>query len=137
MEQRIPLGRLLLQKGYITFEQLQQALDLQLLLPSDSHVHVGEVLLSLGLITLVQLQEALDEQPLLERPVIGRILIECGLVEEWQISRALSLQFSTEDTPKRLGVILSELGYTTQSKIEDALLKYYGGTVVPAEAVLF
>lgn len=119
---RTPLGKLLLEQQYIQEHHLKEALELQLNLPRESHMHLGEILVSLGHITELQLKDALQHQPLLEQPVIGRLLIEKGLLTEWQLSRALTIQFSNQHKHKKLGQILDELGYVMQSDIDAVLL---------------
>ena len=58
MAQAKPLGKILCEKGYITQEQFDQALEHQI----KEYQLLGELLVSLGDITEKQLKEALELQ---------------------------------------------------------------------------
>lgn len=119
----VPLGQILLNKGFITQAQLDEALSQQSRLSSE-YRPLGDILILMGYINEFQLQEALSEQPGFKREPIGQILVRQGLLEEWQLSHALCLQFDPQTGERRnLGSILVQLGYATQEAIEAAVLQ--------------
>ncbi|MBF2054718.1 MAG: hypothetical protein IGS03_14830 [Candidatus Sericytochromatia bacterium] len=123
----LPLGRQLIARGYLSEDELRDAIEYQQRLPKVMYKPLGEILVSLGYINEEQLQEILlmqseQQQP---RPKMGEILIRSGLIEEWQLSHALSLQFSAEHAQKKLGTLLVELGYASRDEIEGALSRFY------------
>lgn len=123
----LPLGRQLIARGYLSEDELRDAIEYQQRLPKVMYKPLGEILVSLGYISDEQLQEILlmqseQQQP---RPKIGEILMRSGLIEEWQLSHALSLQFSAEHGQKKLGTLLVELGYASRDEIEGALSRFY------------
>lgn len=56
------LGEILVRKGYISPEALQQALDKQESTPPEKRQPMGQILLDMGLLTDAQLLECLDIQ---------------------------------------------------------------------------
>jgi len=122
----LPLGRQLIAQGYLTEDELRDAIEYQQRLPKVMYKPLGEILVSLGYINEQQLQPILAMQAANQqaRPRIGEILIQSGLIAEWQLSHALSLQFSPEHGRKKLGSLLVELGYASRDEIEGALTRY-------------
>jgi len=114
----LPLGRFLIARGYLSEDELRDALEYQQRLPRVIYKPIGEVLIALGYITRPQLEEALAAQPPRPKNRMGEILIRAGIIQEWQLSQALSLQFSSEHAHKKLGTILVEQGYTSREEIE-------------------
>lgn len=118
-----PLGQMLIEKGYISRAQLDEALT-QHTGRADTYMPLGDILVLKGYLSEEQLQECLSEQPTFKREPIGQVLIRQGLIEEWQLSHALCLQFDPVSGEKRnLGAILAEQGYCTQEEIEAAVLR--------------
>lgn len=122
---RMPLGRILIAKGCLTQDELKDAIDYQSRLPRLAHRPIGEILVEMGYINRAQLEEALASQPRTEGSPIGQVLIKAGVIEEWQLSHALSLQYTPEHAHKRLGSLLTELGYASREAIEQALEHHY------------
>ena len=105
------LGEILLQKGYITWEQLEEGLKLQKeaekaaqlnSMVVGSHVtsakhtpvlNLGEVLVRHGWIGWDQLSDALALQKMTGK-ILGKILLEKGFVSEKDLQRALAIQFN-------------------------------------------
>lgn len=118
-QQSQAIGRILLQEGLITENQLHYAIEVanqpgqkkrlteilvdlgyvtkrQLREVARRHklrVPLGQILLESGLITEQQLQEALAEQTLSAKP-LGEILVAKGLISEEQLAQALSEQLN-------------------------------------------
>ena len=65
------------------------------------------------------------EQP---RRLLGQILIEMGLISEWQLEQALEMQ---RETGQFLGEILIAHGWTTRTAVGDALRVQRGLLVEP------
>lgn len=127
----LPLGRQLIAKGYLSEDELRDAIEYQQRLPRVMHRPIGEILVTLGYINEGQLKEALAAQPAQGRSRIGEILIQEGLIEDWQLAHALSLQFSPEHAHKKLGLLLVELGYARRDEIEGVLARHYREQSVP------
>ena len=114
---KLRLGDLLLQEGFLTPEQLAQALAVQktqpvplplgevcveltfvsrsdlkrLLRAHHKRIYLGELLANLGLVTDAQVQEALQVQKT-ERKKLGQVLVEKGWITEANLINTLSLQ---------------------------------------------
>ncbi len=117
----MPLGRILVAKGWITQSELDHVLEYQRRLPKVLHKHLGEILIEQGYLDQAQLDEALASQPQKQPNRIGELLVKAGVINEGQLAHALSLQFSPEHAQKKLGHLLLELGYSTRERIEAAL----------------
>lgn len=97
------LGELLIQKGYITWEQLEEILNLQAqsgdvkkvltykTKPKNKPLSVGEILVKNGWITWDQLSEALAIQAKTGE-ILGSILMEKKFVSKKDLYRALAIQ---------------------------------------------
>jgi hypothetical protein len=75
---------------------------------------LGKILVSEGLINEAQLDDALNEQTLR----VGEILTRAGRLTIKQLKHALDLQ---KESPKRVGEILRQIGYSTEEDIYWAL----------------
>ena len=122
MGNREPIGEVLKKLGYISVFQLTEALEFQERLPPGSHMPVGDILVDFGYITPEQLSFALDNQKPFKRIPLGQILLDKEILKEWQLSHALRVQHSlTPEQYKKIGYILVELEYVTQSDVDEAL----------------
>ena len=128
----LPLGRKLIAGGFLTESELQDALDYQERLPHVMHKPLGEILVQMGYISEVLLEELLEKEepaPVADTPAqpprIGDLLIQAGIIQEWQLAHALRLQFTPAHASQRLGEILVNMGYTTREKIERVLQGHY------------
>ena len=129
------LGEILIQNGWITWEQLEKALEMQ---RSSSAQDMGDILVAKGfldekqaqllnlgeilirhkLITWDQLTEALKIQKQTGE-IIGRVLVKKKFVSEKNLYRALALQFNmtfvdfnkVDIPPETLGLIDKSLAY--------------------------
>ncbi len=97
------LGEILLDKGTITQEQLDDALE-------DGSKKIGEILVDEGVTTPEKVDKALNDQ----KPV-GQILAEKGEITEPQLDKALKQQ------SKKIGERLVDKGATTAENIDSAL----------------
>jgi|GEM_PF-2317584 len=126
----ILLGRLAIQRGVLS----QQELDLALQAQADrgGSTPLGEMLIDLGLISRAQLESLVAEQRKnLEAPsptspektvgqdLLGRRAVEAGLLTEDQLKECMQLHGLSQRAghPKRLGEILVELGHLTFDQV--------------------
>lgn len=72
-----PIGRLALQKGYLTMKQVFHVLQEQ----ADSQMRFGEMAITLGYMDNAQLDDLLDTQQL-QRPGLSEVLFGMGLVRK-------------------------------------------------------
>jgi hypothetical protein len=105
---RTRLGEILISEGYITEEQLHEAL-------SEQNLRIGELLLRGGRITAHQLNHSLERQKETSRE-LGEILRELGYVTEEDLDWAL------EKVERNLGEILREKGLITDYELRHVLL---------------
>ena len=124
-EEHVPLGQRLVRQGLISQEELEHALDYQQRLPRILHKPIGEILIMLGYLTQVQLDQILREKPPQNQVSLGDILVKTGVIQQWQLSHAMSLKDQPQHAHKKLGMLLVELGYAKRPEIETALKEYY------------
>ncbi|PIQ28157.1 hypothetical protein COW36_05035 [bacterium (Candidatus Blackallbacteria) CG17_big_fil_post_rev_8_21_14_2_50_48_46] len=92
-ETYLPLGRICVEKGLISARELQS-----LLRKYHKRMYLGELLQNLGLITQAELEHLLQLQKI-EHKRLGSLLIEHQIINESQLTDALSLQL---DIPRML-----------------------------------
>ena len=124
-EEHVPLGQQLVRQGLINQEELEHALDYQQRLPRILHKPIGEILIMLGYLSQTQLDQVLREKPPQNQLSLGDILVKTGIIQQWQLSHAMSLKDQPEHAHKKLGMLLVELGYARRPEIEGALKEYY------------
>ena len=115
VEQKMLLGKILVDQQKITPEQLQECLRIQ---KERREKKIGDILLEEKVINEKQLQEALQKQEIKYR-LLGDILIEAGYITPDQLQHALLIQQKNRE--KKLGHILVELKYATPNDICIAL----------------
>jgi hypothetical protein len=136
------LGQILLQRGQILEEHIQQALKVQ----RATSMRIGDVFVKIGACTHAQVQDALNHQASIRRvrdnlgeplgqkvekadvrgtglklvgeAMLGEILIERNVITRRQLERALEVQ---KQTGCRIGEALVKLGATTIDQIDQAL----------------
>lgn len=113
-----PLGRVLLDNGYLTQEQLTKALDYQ----EKYGGRLGTICISQGFLTPKQLDKALQKR-LLSKKKLGELLLSQKLITEKQLEKALTLQARSGGY---LGEILLFLGYLTQEQLYRILANQDG-----------
>jgi hypothetical protein len=124
--EHVPLGRKMVQKGLISEEELQDALDYQQRLPRILHKPIGEILVTLGYVDPEELEQVLNEAKKAPRQLsLGEVLVRSGTLQQWQLSHAMSVLETPAYKGKKLGLVLVELGYARRPDIESALKKFY------------
>jgi type IV pilus assembly protein PilB len=118
-EQKLKIGEVLVQEGYITGRQLQEALVQQS--KEDGYVPLGEICIKLGFISKIELQELLKKHK--KRIFLGELLVNMGLLTEEAISQALDAQ---KIEGKKLGKILVENGFLTEANLVNSLSTQLG-----------
>ncbi|NOT30925.1 MAG: hypothetical protein HOP15_10805 [Planctomycetes bacterium] len=135
------LGQILLQRGHILDEHIQQAMKVQ----RGSKLRLGDIFVKIGACSRAQVAEALNHQAQIRRvrdnlaesepqkpqvdtrgtglklvgeAMIGEILVERNVITRRQLERALEVQ---KQTGARIGDALVKLGATTIDQIEQAL----------------
>jgi hypothetical protein len=98
------LGKLLLRDGYLTKEELEDALE-------EQKLRIGEVLVLSGRLSEEQLEESLERQKQVSRK-LGEVLIDLGFSTQKDIDWALHMM------ERRLGEILRERGLLKEDDIE-------------------
>ncbi|MDD2582709.1 MAG: hypothetical protein PHR66_12020 [Desulfuromonadaceae bacterium] len=121
---RQPLGRLLLECGKITREQLKQGLEVQ----QQTGEQIGGVLVRLGALDNSVLEDTLQSQMQQQKekqstptPVairIGDILVAGGHISREQLNESIEHQ---KNSNKKLGEILVEKGYVQQHQVEHGI----------------
>lgn len=105
------LGDVLVRRGHITPDQLQDAIRIQ----QDTAQSLGFLLTSIGLITPTELKAALAEQAGRRMP-LGQILVKAGLLTPQQLSRILTKQINSRPM---LGQILVAQGLVTLELLDE------------------
>jgi K+ transporter len=98
------LGKMLLKEGYITKEDLVEALG-------EQKLRIGEVLVWSGRLTEKQLEDSLARQKQVSKK-LGEVLVELGFSTQADVDWALHMM------ERRLGEILRERGLLKQEDIE-------------------
>jgi len=112
------LGLLLVDKGFITSEQLHDALRLQRKAPATSpdYKYLGQILVEQKLIDPQQLQFVMQKYSKKSR--LGDILIRCNAITEPELKIALSEQ---RKSGERLGTVLLKKGMVSDETMRQAL----------------
>ncbi len=109
------LGEILLAQNYIQEDQLEHAL----IQHQQSGVSLGKVLVSLGYINEEALSAVLGRQiEISQKKRIGELLVDQGYIDNEQLETALNKQ---KEVDKKLGSVLVDLGYLTETKLLEVL----------------
>jgi len=101
MEQRKPLGMILLDRGHITEEQLQKIIDIQ-----KSNLQ----------------EKAIHSRTKRDDGMFGRVVLKLGFATEEQVHDAVRIQAKIEeDIFLRLGEIMVKKGYMTNEQVQEVL----------------
>jgi type IV pilus assembly protein PilB len=123
------IGQLLMRQGIVDATQLAQALTIQAQDPM--YRPLGKILRMLGFVTGSRLRDVLLRYR--KQVLLGELLVKMGILSHHQLVRALEAQ---EGSTKRLGQILTEMGFVTRSHIADALCDQLGiSGVDPGESL--
>jgi hypothetical protein len=130
---RLLIGQIALERGWLTQEQLRQCLDLQAGQPNPKSV--GALLVELRFLTEAQITQLCDEQKrrlaeeMATAPAskdelaFGRLLVKGGHATEAQVNEALRAQqdLAERNVRKRLGELLVETGRVTPDVVRGVL----------------
>ena len=108
------IGQLLVRQGVIDRTQLEQALTMQA--QEATYRPLGEVLRMLGFVTRRALHDVLLKYR--KQILLGELLVKMGIISDGQLTQALEAQAGGT---KKLGQILTEIGFVTRSRLADAL----------------
>ncbi len=109
-------GHYLLNKNYITAEQLQKALEAK----NGTRVKLGALAIDAGYMTAGQVEKVHEEQKRLDKR-IGDIAVSMGFLTEAQVDELLSKQKTANIV---IGQTLIDLGFMTNADFEKALSEY-------------
>jgi len=115
VDQKVLIGRILVDQKKINPKQLEECLGLQ---KEIREKKIGAILKEEAIINEEQLQESLQKQKA-QHKLLGEILIEAGYITPEQLQHALLIQ--RENRKKKLGQIIVELRYATPNDICIAL----------------
>ncbi len=118
-------GHYLLNKNYITTEQLQKALEEK----NNTRVKLGALAIDAGYMTAEQVEKVHEVQKRLDKR-IGDIAVEMGYLTEEQVNELLSKQKNANIV---IGQALIDLGYLDNATFEQALAKYKSSAGFSAE----
>jgi len=108
------LGEILVERGFITRAELENALD-------EQKLRIGDLLLQAGKISPKQQEKAVSYQRIHEKMRMGEVLIELGYVSEDDVNVAL------QRSNRKLGSILVERGLITEFDLRRMLGRMWYG----------
>ncbi len=111
---KIKIGDLFVREGYITEEQLDEALIAQK--AYSEYVPLGEVCARLKFLSRVDLRKIL--RTFQKHIFLGELLVNMGLVTENQMEQALKIQ---KEEKKKIGIILVDKGFLSAPELVDTL----------------
>ena len=124
------IGELLVQEGLLTEKQLQEAVSKQY--KKTTYTPLGEVCVQMKFISKAQLQDVLKKYQ--KRLNLGTLLVQMGLISNEEVEQALEIQ---KDEGKKLGRILIEQGYITESNLINTLSIQLGiPKIIPAPGLI-
>ncbi|MBW7875947.1 MAG: Flp pilus assembly complex ATPase component TadA [Candidatus Cloacimonetes bacterium] len=119
----IPIGEILREKGFVTLEQIEEALEKS----QKDNIPMGLAVLELGFINQTQLKIALEDQAAIKKfqkkrvsnkRKLGDILLASGALTQEQLSAAL--EFSAAHG-MRIGDALVQLGIVTEDELAQSV----------------
>ena len=123
------IGEVLLQNHAATFEQIEQAADMQQALRTQK---LGDILLTKQIVSPDQLVQAIEAQGKMPMVRIGEALIAMNLISPTQLDEALTEQKRDRSTP--LGELLVRLGLVSRADLQSALARKMGYPLVDVKA---
>jgi type IV pilus assembly protein PilB len=120
------LGQILVEKNYISPEQLALALSRQ---KQEKGKYLGQILIEMG-VSQEKINKALDYFN--KRKPIGQILLDLQVITPQQLEEALEKQKQLQKKALRkpLGMLLVEMGYTTYYSYLNALSRHFNMPIV-------
>jgi len=123
-KKRKPIGEILIQKGFITPQQLDEALKYQSTLFYDDYKPIGEILIDFNYVTKEQLNECLGIQTPMNPNSLELILKQLGLLNNTQLAIVLSREYSLDGKHSiPTGDFLIKNGFITQEKLDEIIKK--------------
>ncbi|MBD3167428.1 hypothetical protein GF324_12575 [bacterium] len=108
-------GEVVVDLGYVTEAQLQEAIELQ----KKGRARMGEVMMHLRILTPGQVDDVLECQKNADgAKLFGECAVEKGLISQDQRDEAVKYQTTSKGM---LGEILVEMGYLTREQREEAV----------------
>ena len=120
MTQKMKIGDLLVEEGYVTNEQLSKALNLQKNKPD--YIPIGEAFVELKYLSKSELKDIIRKFQ--KHAFLGELLVNMGLVTNNEMSQTLEFQKKYPD--KKLGEILIERRFITEDDLIDTLSIQFG-----------
>jgi len=117
----LPLGRVLLDRGHLTDDDLVKALTAQ---RTQRSQRIGDILSERRVINREALEQALGAQSRKPDVKIGQVLLDMGAITPAQLQEALDEQKRRRGRP--LGSILVEMGLLDSNLVKDALADKLG-----------
>lgn len=117
--EKLRIGEILIQEGYLTEEQLQEAIARQR--RKTIYKPLGEVCIELRYLTKADLQGILKKYQ--KRLYLGELLVNMGLIHPEDIDQALDVQ---KIEGKKLGTILIDRGYLNEATLVSTLSTQLG-----------
>jgi hypothetical protein len=117
-------------KSQLVQQELFNTQELAYLLPKHNYLPLpckplGELLVLRGALLSTELTEALAETCTPENEPLIAILVNSGVLQEWQIAHVLCMNSYSGETPRLLSHILVESGYCEAQAIEGAILNCF------------
>ena len=113
------IGTLLLSEGFISENQLREAVAIQN--GKNNYTPLGEVLVEMKYISKLELKDILKKYQ--KKLYLGELLVNMGLLSHEEVKQALEAQ---KIEGKKLGKILIERGYLTESCLINTLSTQLG-----------
>jgi len=116
---RKPIGQILIEKGFITHQQLNYALRYQSTLFYDDYKPIGEILIELNYVTKEQVNECLGSQQEINPNSLEFVLKEFGFLNNAQLAMVLSRKYSLEGKHSiPTAELLVKNGFITKEELE-------------------
>ncbi len=120
-------GQFLIEKGYLTMEQLAQAVSLQ---ESQNH-RFGELAVQMGLLSLEEVRHVIQAQRRIDLP-FGETARYLGLIDEPAVQRILSAQKTNR---LQLGEAAVRQGFMTTEAVSRALEEFWAEEMSQAVSI--
>lgn len=129
-DKKLRVGEILIKEGFVTHEQLEDALQYQK--EEELPMPLGEVCINLKLISRTDLRKLLRKYQ--SNIQLGELLMNMGLIDEEQLEEALQHK---EISNEKLGAVLMELGHITETGLIEAVSIQLGyPKILPSMALI-
>jgi type IV pilus assembly protein PilB len=120
MTEKMMIGNLLVDEGYVTKEQLKEALNLQK--KKNDYIPLGEAFVELKYLSKAELKDIIKKYQ--KHAFIGELLVNMGLITSSEMQQAL--EFQERHAEKKLGEILVERRFITEDDLTETLSIQFG-----------